>query len=357
NGRISADTSVTFPKDHQHRKMGNFLSTPQTDKVTHVGEGNGISFGVSCMQGWRTTMEDAHIAQANVPAFSGASIFAVFDGHGGNLVADESAVRFVDTLVKEHQHTNDPQAIGAGLRRAFLALDTDLRAMQKVESGEDQSGCTALAAFLTDTHIIVANSGDSRGVLATCGDAVEPMSYDHKPNNAREKLRIEKAGGMVRNNRVNGDLAVSRALGDFYFKERPDLAPEAQQVSPEPDIKIEARSPSNEFLLLACDGVWDVLTNEEACNYVRRVMLLGETNMGLICEELLDYCLSLDSRDNMSAVLVVLEGARFGTGDGVLGIRKEREAAEEAKKRQQELVGQQEGQDPPQNMFTIAGSQ
>ncbi|RHY15165.1 hypothetical protein DYB25_006480 [Aphanomyces astaci] len=337
--------------------MGNFLSTPQTDKVTHVGEGNGISFGVSCMQGWRTTMEDAHIAQANVPAFAGASIFAVFDGHGGNLVADESAVRFVDTLVKEHQHTNDPQAIGAGLRRAFLALDTDLRAMQKVESGEDQSGCTALAAFLTDTHIIVANSGDSRGVLATCGDAVEPMSYDHKPNNAREKLRIEKAGGMVRNNRVNGDLAVSRALGDFYFKERPDLAPEAQQVSPEPDIKIEARSPSNEFLLLACDGVWDVLTNEEACNYVRRVMLLGETNMGLICEELLDYCLSLDSRDNMSAVLVVLEGARFGTGDGVLGIRKEREAAEEAKKRQQELVGQQEGQDPPQNMFTIAGSQ
>ncbi|ETW03334.1 hypothetical protein H310_04828 [Aphanomyces invadans] len=325
--------------------MGNFLSSPKTDKITHVGTGNGISYGVSCMQGWRTTMEDAHVAETTIPAFAGSSLFAVFDGHGGNLVAEESALRLVDTLAKgqgNNQHKNEPDAIGAALRNAFLTLDNDLRKLQRVENGEDQSGCTAIAAIVTDTHIIVANSGDSRSVLATCGDAVEPMSFDHKPNNPREKLRIENAGGMVRNNRVNGDLAVSRALGDYYFKERHDLAPEEQQVSPEPDIKIEARSAANEFLLLACDGVWDVLSNEEACDFVRSVMKLGERDMGLICEELLDHCLSLDSRDNMSVVLVAFDGAKFGEGEGVYGLRKQRQAAEEAKEREAAAVAKQQ---------------
>ncbi|RHY29562.1 hypothetical protein DYB32_005051 [Aphanomyces invadans] len=312
--------------------MGNFLSSPKTDKITHVGTGNGISYGVSCMQGWRTTMEDAHVAETTIPAFAGSSLFAVFDGHGGNLVAEESALRLVDTLAKgqgNNQHKNEPDDIGAALRNAFLTLDNDLRQLQRVENGEDQSGCTAIAAIVTDTHIIVANSGDSRSVLATCGDAVEPMSFDHKPNNPREKLRIENAGGMVRNNRVNGDLA-----SDKHSRGSMPML----QVSPEPDIKIEARSAANEFLLLACDGVWDVLSNEEACDFVRSVMKLGERDMGLICEELLDHCF----RDNMSVVLVAFDGAKFGEGEGVYGLRKQRQAAEEAKEREAAAVAKQQ---------------
>ncbi|KAF0682948.1 Aste57867_24961 [Aphanomyces stellatus] len=315
--------------------MGNFLSSPLTEKETHAGLGNGVSYGVSCMQGWRATMEDAHISRTSIPAFDGCSVFAVFDGHGGKLVADESAIKLIDFLEKQEVNGKDTEQIGAALSRAFLELDEEHRKLKQIQTGEDHSGCTAIASFVNDTHIIVANSGDSRGVLATDGGVV-PMSYDHKPNNPGERQRIENAGGAVRNNRVNGDLAVSRALGDFVYKQRGDLRPEEQQVSAEPDVKIEARSKDNEFLLLACDGIWDVMSNEDACAYVRGLMAQGENNMGLICEEVLDHCLSLGSRDNMSVVIVKFAGAKIGAGEGVMGIRKERQAAAEEAKRQEE---------------------
>ncbi|KDO34813.1 hypothetical protein SPRG_00874 [Saprolegnia parasitica CBS 223.65] len=317
--------------------MGNFLSSPITEKETHVGMGNGLAFAVSCMQGWRATMEDAHIARTTIPAFPNCSIFAVFDGHGGKLIADHSAMSLADVLEKQNINGKeaDPADIGKALDRTFLQLDADHRQLKQIASGEDHSGCTAIAAFVTHTHIIVANSGDSRSVLATDGSVV-PMSYDHKPNNETERRRIENAGGSVRNNRVNGDLAVSRALGDFVYKQRSDLKAEEQQVSAEPDIKIEVRNKENEFLILACDGIWDVMTNEEACDFVRSLMLKGENNMGLICEEMLDHCLQLGSRDNMSVIVVKFSGAKIGSGDGVMGLRKAREeAAAEAKKQEQ----------------------
>ncbi|RHY68729.1 hypothetical protein DYB34_009290 [Aphanomyces astaci] len=319
---------ISSKNHHRSSSMGNFLSSPLTEKDTHVGSGNGLSFGVSCMQGWRATMEDAHIARTSIPSFDGCSIFAVFDGHGGKLVADESALNLIETLEKQDVNVKDKDDIGGALTRAFLALDIEHRQLKQVVNGDDHSGCTAIAAFINDTHIVVANSGDSRSVLATDGGVV-PMSYDHKPNNPGERQRIENAGGSVRNNRVNGDLAVcfvSRALGDFVYKQRPDLRAEDQQVSAEPDVKAVERTKDFEFLLLACDGVWDVMSNEDACAFVRSLLAHGESNMGLICEEVLDHCLSLGSRDNMSIVVVKFPGARIGTGDGVAGLRKLREA-------------------------------
>ncbi|RHY29563.1 hypothetical protein DYB32_005050 [Aphanomyces invadans] len=261
------------------------------------------------MQGWRATMEDAHIARTSIPAFDRCSIFAVFDGHGGKLVADESAQNLIDVLEKEVMDVKNKDDIGRSLTRAFLALDDDHRRLKEVIGGEDHSGCTAIAAFVTDLFIVVANSGDSRSVLATDGGVI-PMSYDHKPNNTGERQRIENAGGSVRNNRVNGDLAVSA----------------------EPDVKVAERTKEDEFLLLACDGIWDVMSNEDAVALVRSLMAQGESNMGLICEEVLDHCLSLGSRDNMSIVVVKFPGAKIGQGDGVAGIRKIREAEAEAAK-------------------------
>ncbi|CAK4072368.1 unnamed protein product [Aphanomyces euteiches] len=315
--------------------MGNFLSSPITEKETHVGAGNAFQYGLSCMQGWRATMEDAHVARTNLPVFEGSSLFAVFDGHGGKLVADESALHLVDELEKQQGGGKDPKQIGETLSRSFLALDEKHRNLQSIVNGEDHSGCTAIAAVITDTHIIVSNSGDSRSVLASDGGVV-PMSFDHKPNNLPERKRIENAGGSVRNNRVNGDLAVSRALGDFVYKQRGDLKAEEQQVSAEPEIVVHSRTKDDEFLILACDGIWDVMTNEEACDYVRSLFDKGETNLGLVCEEVLDHCLSLGSRDNMSIIVVKFAGAKIGRGDGVMGIRKAREAAEKEAKQREE---------------------
>lgn len=84
---------------------------------------------------------------------------------------------------------------------------------------------------------------------------------------------------------------VSRALGDFTYKQRPDLKAEEQQVSAEPEIKIEKIDGSEEFLVLACDGIWDVMTNDGICEFVRGLMQNGEKDLGLIAEEILDHCL------------------------------------------------------------------
>jgi protein phosphatase 1B len=178
-----------------------------------------------------------------------------------------------------------------------------------VASGEDRSGSTAIAALLTPTHIIVANCGDSRCILLRANEVVE-MSDDHKPYNDGEQRRIEAAGGTVTMRRVNGDLAVSRALGDFCYKHAP-LPPESQQVSAEPEIRVVARSPgADQFLLLACDGVWDVMTNGEVGSWLLHAATEGGLGSPVdLSSSLIDECLARGSRDNMSAVVVAFKGA------------------------------------------------
>jgi serine/threonine protein phosphatase PrpC len=190
------------------------------------------------------------------------SLFSVFDGHGGSLVANQSKQRLVNKLKNMEGFTSSasqPQKLGEYLRKAYLDMDQDMLQMPEVVRGEDKSGCTALSVLITDKYIICANSGDSRSVMATNGKTIE-LSYDHKPTNPDEKARIENAGGTVTNKRVNGDLAVSRALGDFEYKKTTACRPEEQQVSAEPEIKVVDRVPGDEFVILACDGIWDVMS-------------------------------------------------------------------------------------------------
>lgn len=92
---------------------------------------------------------------------------------------------------------------------------------------------------------------------------------------------------------MNGDLAVSRALGDFAYKGQTHLPAREQQVSAEPDIKIEERNGEEEFLVIACDGIWDVMSNDEICEFVRELLLAGENDLSLVAEELLDHCLKI----------------------------------------------------------------
>jgi hypothetical protein len=174
-----------------------------------------------------------------------------------------------------------------------------------LRSGDDQSGCTAIVALITDTHIIVANAGDARGILQQ-GDTTKAMSYDHKPYNEIETKRIEAAGGCVSMRRVNGDLAVSRALGDFNYKQCDSQSAKEQAVTAFPDIEVAERNGDDEFLLLCCDGIWDVMSNDEAGLFVRGALGSGYKGMALseVCSALIMRCLEKGSRDNMSAVVV-----------------------------------------------------
>lgn len=131
------------------------------------------------------------------------------------------------------------------------------------------AGCTATVVLVTKTEIYCANAGDSRTVLSKGGQAKD-MSEDHKPDNNEELRRIMNAGGFVEEGRVNGMLALSRALGDFEYKSNKVLEPKQQVVSAFPEVRIEPIMSDTQFLLLACDGIWDVKTSQEAITFVHK---------------------------------------------------------------------------------------
>jgi serine/threonine protein phosphatase PrpC len=190
-----------------------------------------------------------------------------------------------------------------GIHRGFLELDEKLRKIPEVASGEDKSGTTAVGALITEKYLIIANCGDSRGVICVEGQPAV-ATQDHKPSNEPERERIQNAGGSVMIQRVNGSLAVSRALGDFEYKNVDGKGPTEQLVSPEPEFYIKEREKDkDEFLVLACDGVWDVMSNEDICNFISARMKVTD-NLETICNEVIDTCLYKGSRDNMSIIIV-----------------------------------------------------
>ena len=129
-----------------------------------------------------------------------------------------------------------------------------------------------MCAVVTPWHIICANVGDSRCVVGSSGTTIA-MTEDHKPSNPPEKKRIELAGGFVSMDRVNGELAMSRALGDFRYKEDPNLNELTYPVICYPDITVHERNEEkDEVMVLACDGVWDVLSNDEAVHYLTDIV-------------------------------------------------------------------------------------
>lgn len=224
----------------------------------------------------------------------------------------------------------DLQLLGSALNQAFIDIDKAMRIHQasisSLSSSRDQSGCTSVTCMITPTHLVCANAGDSRCVMGYGSTEHEAMSQDHKPYDEIESKRIEAAGGTVQWKRVDGDLAVSRALGDFQYKSE-TLPPIQQKVCCVPDIKFYERTSTDDVLLLACDGLWDVMTNPEAIDKVRSIYSSGESSVVLIAEEMIDTALLKGSRDNISAIVVKLNGAVIGdpANGGVARMREERE--------------------------------
>lgn len=219
-----------------------------------------------------------------------------------------------------HEGTSDHERI----------LNFDRQLPQSLPAGVqlERSGSTGVVVLLTPHHIICANAGDSRAILSTKNEVL-PLSFDHKPSNDVEVTRVENDGGFVRSGRVDGDLAVSRSFGDFGYKNCSERSaqqsfngtrgrsvsslfgkiagPKDHRVTVHPDILVHTRDPYNhEFVVLACDGIWDRLTNKDCADLVKSLVHdEGETDVGLICEEVIDTALELDSRDNMTCCVVL----------------------------------------------------
>jgi len=196
----------------------------------------------------------------------------------------------------------------------FLGTDEDFLAGGP-ERSQDPSGCAAVAALLSyDNKIYVANAGDSRCVLGVKGE-VKPLSFDHKPTNDDERARITSAGGYVVSFRVNDNLALSRALGDFTFKKNSSLSPQAQIITANPDVTCHEIMEDDEFFVIACDGIWDCLTSQNVVDFVRYQIFEGK-DLTEIGEMMCDHCLAPDTSgaqegcDNMTVVIVAITHGR-----------------------------------------------
>mgnify|MGYP001356515344 FL=1 len=365
--------------------MGAYLSAPITLKESEDGATSRLRHGASSMQGWRRSMEDAHIVGTEK---AGATLYGVFDGHGGAEVARYVARHMAEDF-PEDWSANPEQALkglfhrmderlrlpenqpelaslkngatapGAGqlqganapaqeeeeegekvsVKEAFALFQQMIAASNARQSGDEeepqqeveqrpqcslpdhplQAGCTSVVVAATPETLWCANAGDSRAVVCRDGVAI-PLSFDHKPNSEIESTRITKAGGFVEATngffRVNGNLNLSRSIGDLKYKQSPELPPEAQIITAEPDVLKHTLDPKDEFFIVACDGVWDVLSNQEAVDFVRTRIQAERSNgrepqLSKICEAVFDRCIATNPRetrgiggDNMTCVVV-----------------------------------------------------
>ena len=280
----------------------------------------------------------------------GIAWFAVFDGHGGKEVAKYCALHLHEAFVGRAHFAAG--RVEEALVDAFLVMDDQIRSepgrRQLVLLAEDEgepgdkegearrallfggggglegadgeapdcgAGCTSVVAVVKGGVLFVANAGDSRAVLCRAGGVCLEMSQDHKPTNEGERARILAAGGFVADGRVKGSLALSRAIGDLEFKAHPGLGPEAQMVTALPDVRAEPLLPTDEFILIACDGIWDVMTSQAAVSFVRARMEAGASPVEA-ASALCDNCLAPDTHgsglgcDNMTAGVVRLIAAK-----------------------------------------------
>ncbi|XP_076805049.1 protein phosphatase 1G-like [Clavelina lepadiformis] len=209
--------------------------------------------------------------------------------------------------------------------KTSLTADSIAAVGSTIEEPGSDSGTTAVVALLHGFQLHVANAGDSRCVLCRKDGKAFDMSDDHKPEDETELSRIKAAGGHVNlQGRVNGGLNLSRAIGDHCYKTNKDLPLEEQMISAMPDVRSVVLDPDDEFMVLACDGVWNVFTSQEVVDFVRDRLNSQESNkneqeliescekvkLSEICEELFDKCLAPDTMgdgtgcDNMTCLII-----------------------------------------------------
>nr|GMD23969.1 probable protein phosphatase 2C 24 [Ipomoea batatas] len=298
-------------------------------------------FGMASVCGRRRNMEDAvaihpRFCRTNRENEDELHYFAVYDGHGCSHVAFMCRERLHELVREELETKEDSEEWKHAMERSFTRMDKEVIAWNKnlmrgscrceLQTPEcDAVGSTAVVAVITPLKIIIANCGDSRAVLCRNGKAIA-LSNDHKPDRPDELSRIEEAGGRViywDGPRVLGVLAMSRAIGDNYLK---------PYVTCQPEVIVMDRTPEDECLILASDGLWDVVSNDTACS-VAWTCLKGKTttttttppwswaekdagaeNSDKACSDastlLAKLALARRSSDNVSVVVVDLNSRR-----------------------------------------------
>jgi serine/threonine protein phosphatase PrpC len=282
-------------------------------------------------QGFRATMEDEEILLQDLATsnWRHCSFFGIYDGHGGrecvsfvrqrlhmNFVAALHGKGGLDKSCQVHHDIHD------SLTHGFLETDRQFLSMASTQPEfNGGSGCAAVVACIIGGWIWCANVGDSRALLCRDGKAVQ-LSLDHKPDREDEAQRIESAGGFVSFRRVLGRLAVSRAFGDEEYKQSADTADPNSSgkslVIADPEIRVEQLTPQDEFLFMACDGLFDVFSSQEAVEFMHSrlaSMPSNEQDPQRAVQDIVHEAIhERRSRDNVTALLVTFKRAVLTPG-------------------------------------------
>ncbi|KAI7741303.1 hypothetical protein M8C21_011621 [Ambrosia artemisiifolia] len=232
-------------------------------------------------------MEDYHVAKFLSHQGHELGLFAIYDGHLGDSVPAYLQKHLFSNIIKENEFWTDPNT---AIFKAYEKTDASILS-HNPDLG--RGGSTAVTAILIDGRKLwVANVGDSRAVLSKNGQAIQ-MSIDHEPS--AERGSIETRGGFVSNMpgdvaRVNGQLAVSRAFGDKNLK---------NHLRSDPDVTNADIDANTEILILASDGLWKVVTNQEAVDIAIKIK-----DPQKAAKELAVEALNRESKDDISCIVV-----------------------------------------------------
>eukprot|EP00747_Dinoflagellata_sp_TGD_P222617 gnl/TRDRNA2_/TRDRNA2_94323_c0_seq2.p1 gnl/TRDRNA2_/TRDRNA2_94323_c0~~gnl/TRDRNA2_/TRDRNA2_94323_c0_seq2.p1 ORF type:complete len:638 (+),score=123.55 gnl/TRDRNA2_/TRDRNA2_94323_c0_seq2:57-1970(+) len=271
-------------------------------------------------QGFRATMEDEEILLQDLAMsnWRHCSFFGIYDGHGGrecvSFVRQRLHMNFIAALHAKGGLDKSSQVhhdIFECFKSAYLETDRQFLSMAQAQEGfNGGSGCAAVVACIVGGWVWCANVGDSRCLLCRNGRALQ-LSLDHKPDREDEAERIENAGGFVSFRRVLGRLAVSRAFGDEEYKAMPERSNGKPLVIAEPEIRVEQLTPADDFMLLACDGLFDVFSSQEAVDFIHARlsnMPSNEQDPYRVVQDIVHEAIhERRSRDNVSAMLVTFK--------------------------------------------------
>lgn len=314
--KIAKDTARSpRPLSFRHVHCSTTLASPGDAREDDISLRHSISDGFAEVQfkpvirsggcsniGRRRSMEDEHIRIDDFSKHFGRlfvgeapeAFYGVFDGHNGG-----DAARFVKEKLLQFilDDVAFPTEMEAAIRHGFQ--QTDHAFSEACDTYDIASGTTAITAFISGRNLLVANAGDCRAVLCRGGRAVE-LSRDHKPSCAYERTRIKALGGSVEDGYLNGQLGVARALGDWDMK---GLKGTECPLTAEPEVQQTTLSEADEFIVIGCDGLWDVVSSQMAVDFTRK-QLQQHNDPDLCSRELVDKALCLGTLDNLTVVVV-----------------------------------------------------
>jgi protein phosphatase 1L len=275
--------------------------------TTPCGEGRrdflereGDEFGVYCKRGRREAMEDRYSALVNVHGNPKHAFFGVFDGHGGSKAAEFAAENLHKNVLDEVVKRGDKNIQDAV---KFGYLNTDSQFLKEDTHG----GSCCVSALIKNGNLVVSNAGDCRTVVSE-GGVAQALTSDHRPCREDERNRIQSSGGYVDlcNGvwRVQGSLAVTRGFGDRSLK---------QWILAEPETKIVKIKPEHEFLILASDGLWDKVSNQEAVDIAHPLCMRDNPEDLAACKQLAELAASRGSIDDISVMAIRLRPFIDGT--------------------------------------------